>query len=237
MKNLGVFEAAENIASGLAIALVLALWLLSLASVPNGAQGAIRKASRPPGGIQMAVTNVRDATPVSYEVVAITAYDFAPFPQAGTVTGTDDDGNGFSWATGSSTKLFVTPVPIPAGAIVDWVGLRYCDSGEPSAFGGTLYDVSVDGSANVVISDKYPGTTCATAYNPSPAGFNWDQKSGHSLVFCLLQEVPDVGGHVRFDGIEVWYTRQGQEDRRYRFTTPIESFVAVAESPRRVPSQ
>jgi hypothetical protein len=192
------------------LAAVLALLTFGLAFAANGAEASSRKSTqRPNTPAQMAVLGAPNYGISSYEVATVTAYDFKPFAQAGNVTGIDSDGNSFIWATAGNNLGFSASVQIPAGVVIDYIALRYCDSTVNSDFRMDLDDIHGDGSNDFIFDLTFPDNPgCGLAIAASPAGYNWDHNSGHSLDFVIFQEGPDVGGQVKFRGAEVWYKRK-----------------------------
>ena len=186
---------------------VLAVVLAS--TLAANAQQAASRTSTPPN--QMAAPAPVATTPDfginDFEVVTLSSYDFHEFRATGAVTGVNDDANGFSWATGGTNKLFLASIPLPAGAVVDSFGLRYCDSVGTSSFFGVLYDVFADGSFNTVATTTFPDSGCALMYSPAGTGYLWSANSGHSLDLYIFQQGPDVAGEVKFRGAEVRFKR------------------------------
>lgn len=201
---------SPNVRKGISyLAGALAL-ILSTTLDAKAAGSAARKTNDPPdpATAQMAGPGVPEFGPVSYEVATITAYDFKPFAAVGDVSGIDSDGNSYIWASGGNNKGFSASVQIPAGVVIDYVGLRYCDTTANSAFTVNLDDIKGDSTFTVAINTTFPDSGCTTAYNPSAAGYNWDFNSTHSLDVILFQAGPDVAGQVKFRGAEVWYKRK-----------------------------
>ena len=156
---------------------------------------------------QVAKPGAPDFGGVGYEVVSLTAYDFEPFRLVGTVTGVNDDENGFSWATGGTNPIFLASFQIPAGAVIDYVGLRYCDTDPASEFTGVLYDIFASGAFNFITNTEFPDQACGTAYNPVAAGYAWNGNAGHSLDLYIFQGGPAVAGEIKFRGAEVHFKR------------------------------
>ena len=156
---------------------------------------------------EMAKPGAPDFGVAGYEVVSLTAYDFEALRLVGAVTGVNDDENGFSWATGGSNPLFIGSFQIPAGAVIDYVGLRYCDTDAASAFIGVLYDIFASGAFTFISNTEYPDQACGTAYNPTALGYPWNGNAGHSLDLYIFQSGPAVAGEVKFRGAEVHFKR------------------------------
>jgi hypothetical protein len=190
----------------LAVALAL---VLGPSFIARGAENGPRTLSTPPapGEAQLAVEKPDFGT-ISCDVISLSAYDFEPSRKAGYVTGVDDDGNGYSWATGGSNMLFIASVQVPAGVKIEYIGVRLCDTAPASSFTGVLNDVRQNGTTVQIVSVTFPDTGCTTMFNPTDLGYDWDFNSTHSLDVYLFQQGPDVGGQVKFRGAEVWYTRK-----------------------------
>lgn len=177
--------------------------------VASGAENGGRPMSTPPapGEAQVAVEKPNFGL-IGCDVISLSAYDFEPSRKAGDVTGVNDDGNGYSWATGGSNKLFIASVQVPAGVQIEYIGLRLCDSAAASNFMGVLYDSHQDGTSTPILSMTFPDTGCTTMFNPTETTYDWDFNSTHSLDVYIFQQGSDVGGQVKFRGAEVWYKRK-----------------------------
>ena len=144
----------------------------------------------------------------SYTVVPVGAYAFQPFRQTGSVTGVNDDGNGYSWITGGALPLLVADVQIPSGAIVDYIGLHYCDNTASGSFNMTLYDLKEDGEFSTVSYLNFPDHSgCFFYYNQTPANYTWGANSKH-LANLYLWQYDVYDGTIKFRGAEVWYRLQ-----------------------------
>jgi len=188
-----------HVTSALAIVLASTLTL----------SAAERKTSTPPNSADapIPVATAPDFGTSAFEVVTLSAYDFHEFRYAGAVTGVNDDQNGFSWATGGSNKLFLASFQVPAGAVIDSFGLRYCDTAGASSFTGVLYDIFGDATFNTIAITNFPDTACTTMYSPAGTNYLWSANSGHSLDLYIFQNGPDVAGEVKFRGAEVKFKR------------------------------
>ncbi|HEY1251563.1 MAG TPA: hypothetical protein VGH97_10260 [Thermoanaerobaculia bacterium] len=189
----------------------LALMVLGPTLAASASDAPARKTTRLDPSVvrQTAVAAHPDFGITDYDVVTITAYDFHPFATVGAVTGLNSDDNSFIWATGGANMGFEASVPLPAGAIVDYIGLRYCDTTPNSGFTMDLDDIFADGSFNFAVTTTFSDLGgCNTVWNAVPAGYNWDYNSGHSMDLILFQVGPDVDGSVKFRGAEVWYKRK-----------------------------
>ncbi len=144
----------------------------------------------------------------SYEVVSVGAYEFATGRVSGAITGVDDDGYMYVWATGGAIPYFVANVTVPAGAVIDYIGLDYCDSNSSAQWLLEALDLFGDHSHNVIGTITPPDRTgCGDAYNSTPFNYATTQNSGRILNLQLFQEGA-VDGSLKFAGAEVWFKRR-----------------------------
>jgi hypothetical protein len=195
LRSRNLFHVTSALAIVLSSTLALSAAEKKTSTPPNSADAPIPVASAPDFGTS------------AFEVVTVSAYDFHEWRLAGAITGVNDDENGFSWATGGTNKLFVASFQVPAGAVIDSYGLRYCDTTATSNFYGALYDIVGDGSFNFISQANFPDAACGTMYSPAGANYLWSGNSGHSLDLYVFQIGPDVAGEVKFRGAEVRFKR------------------------------
>ena len=137
--------------------------------------------------------------------VAISAYDFEPFRQTGAVTGVNDDGNGFSWATGGSNKLFIAGFNLPSGVEIERAGIWYCDTSAAGSFLMTLYQINANGSFTTITSTTFADAACGVAINGADLNYNLNTQNGSNVQMYLFQQGTAVAGEVKFRGAEVRY--------------------------------
>ncbi len=143
----------------------------------------------------------------SYEVLSLSSYAFTAGREAGALTGTDDNGYGYVWATGGTGPYFVASVAIPAGAVIDWIGLDYCDSNASAGLWLFAYDLYGDNSYSNIGGIAAPDRTgCGYAYNATALNYATTQDSGRILTLYVLQRGA-FDGSVSFRGAEVWFRR------------------------------
>ncbi len=144
----------------------------------------------------------------SYEVLSLGAYAFMPERVNGVVVPLNDDGSGYQWMSGS--VAFWTNFMLPAGAVIDYIGLDYCNT-NPSAANAELYleDRNADHGFTYVgkIPAAYRGSSCGYGFNGVPFNYQVSQNSGRNLMLGFFQGGTNDGS-VKFAGAEVWFKRQ-----------------------------
>jgi hypothetical protein len=144
----------------------------------------------------------------AYEVVSLTSYAFTAGRETGAVTGVNENGNMYTWATAGSAPYFVANVAIPAGAVVDWIGLDYCDTNASAALTLTAFDSFGDNNFATIGSISPPDRVgCGYAYNATPYNYATTNNSGRILTLYVFQ-AGAVNGSVSFRGAEVWFKRR-----------------------------
>ncbi len=194
---------------------MLAFVVSCLVAAPAFAQPDAPPALQSAGGSSAAGTATLDApAPVpdfgtgSYEVLSVTAYAFQPSRQTGRVTGVNENGNMYTWATAGSSPYFVADITVPAGAQIDWIGLDYCDNNASASFTLEAFDSFGDNSFNTVGSLTPPDRTgCGYAYNGTAFGYVTTANSGRILTLYVFQNGA-LDGSISFRGAEVWFKRR-----------------------------
>jgi hypothetical protein len=198
-------------------AVPFALMLMCLVAIPSFAQEpALAAAVNGPRSEGPELPDVRFDAPVpspsfgtsSYEVLSLYSYGFEPLRQPGEVTGVDEDGNGYTWATGGTNMLFISSLTIPAGAVIDYIGLNYCDGTDSSAFTVRAFDMYGTGPTQIGAMVNLPNNaSCGWAYNATAFNYQTTQNSGRFLALYVWQTGPAVTGLVKFQGAEVRFKR------------------------------
>jgi hypothetical protein len=183
--------------------LLVALAFLLLAHAAMGQMA--RKDGTPPPRSLTPVTFQRPAAPdfgtAALSAVGIISYSVAPlYPPGDTFT---DDFDAYRYPTAGS-GYFGTAVNLPSGAIIDYIGLDYCDSDPSLSPGLTMFDSFGDHQFNTVGSITPPANVpCGYAYNAAALGYQLVANQGHQLSFVL--NIPVNAGTIKFRGVEVLY--------------------------------
>jgi len=103
----------------------------------------------------------------------------------------------------------VGSVGIPAGAVIDYVGLNNCDP-TGASFGLALYDNTTGSNSSLVgalISTGSP--VCGFDRNAAPIGYTYASNLGHHLEIWIYQ-YPSAAtdGTAGVQSLEVWWRRQ-----------------------------
>src|SRR5262249_39919763 len=107
----------------------------------------------------------------------------------------------------SSGGSFVTTDVIPAGAVIDFLGLGSCDPSGGSFF-LYVYDVTDDGTVSTI--GEVPSTAhgCTTEFNANALDHTVSGNTGHSIqVEVLQQDTAPTDGTARFSAVEIWWHR------------------------------
>jgi S-layer family protein len=100
---------------------------------------------------------------------------------------------------------FYTGVDIPAGAVIDFIGLNSLNSVD-FGVGVDLVHRDAAGGTNVLLSlNSTLHGTWATDFNPTPLGYTWTGLSGEALVLHVqTASAPDL---QFFGWVEIWWHR------------------------------
>jgi hypothetical protein len=176
-----------------------------VAAAAYGVDG--RHHSPPPAGVPQK-PNVRLATPVASEnVTTISAVGFQPYDLTESFV---TDNNTYFRYLETAPGDFLASLSLPAGAVIDYVGLGSCDQagGNVQIF---IYQQPADGSAYNLVdslaSSAHGATTpCAVDYDASALGFQITQNSGQSFQLDIYEPPgAPVDGSVEFSQLEVWW--------------------------------
>jgi hypothetical protein len=145
----------------------------------------------------------------SYNVTAISDLAFTPFDSS--LAYTTNVGDYFRYMTTPGGGEWATSASIPAGAVIDWLGVTSCDvPGE--GFSVYLYEASEDGSYTQVsafLSSAHGAATpCETDYNQFPLSHLVAYNARRTLQVLVNQEVTaSTDGSARFGAVEIWWHR------------------------------
>lgn len=170
--------------------------------------GAVAEAAdRPNTPLKLATTTARPAafgtsayTVASISGLAFTALHPSEIP--------DTDGTDyFRYMSSPSGGHFVTGAIVPAGAVIDYIGLGLCD-GPGGSFVLDVYESSDTGSyvpIGAFLSGAHP-TGCTTEYNATAIGYQILGNAAHSVQVAVFH-VPGAptDGSVRFGSVEIWW--------------------------------
>ena len=144
----------------------------------------------------------------SWTVVAvpITMFSAADASQVYSADGTDF----FRYFPGGTGTL-VGGAIVPAGAVIDFVGIGACDVAG-GAFAVRAFKRSASGGsaaetiAEFGTSAHNGGTPCAMDYSPGPLGFLVSVNAGSSIQLAVEQLAGSpVDGSARAGSVEIWY--------------------------------
>lgn len=114
------------------------------------------------------------------------------------------------FAAASSDFEFLGGVSIPAGVVIDYVGLNNCD---PAAAGGSFLFNFVDGttgtSGTIVTQVESSHNSCEVDYNTTALNYPYPKNAGHNLQIAV-QQVPGAptDGTAGVQSVEVWWRRE-----------------------------
>jgi len=182
------------------VAGVLAPWRIGAAELPGGAV-------RTPG-----TTGRPDAYGLTaYNIEAISATSFTPEDSGLSYASGPDF---FRYLTGTGGGLFLAGATIPAGAVIDWIGLGTCD--EPGGrWAVTILERLDDGSiagSNLIIqmlsTEHGPGAPCTTDYNAAPLDYPITSNVRRTIQILVSQlDTAATDGSERFSSVEIWWHR------------------------------
>jgi len=143
----------------------------------------------------------------TYNVSSVSALGFSPF----------DSSQAYSYDSISFFKHFtVVPanfggtVVIPAGAVIDYIGLGSCDV-DGGNIGVSAFIQGADGTTftqlvNFLSSAHGATTPCAVDYNPDFLNIQNVTNKGSSIQLVVYQPVGSpIDGSVSFGSVEVWW--------------------------------
>ena len=144
-----------------------------------------------------------------YSITSLSDLAFTPFDSS--VTYNAGDADYFRYVTSSGGGSLVTGAVLPAGAVIDYIGLGTCDTvgvsftvltWEVDAF-GTFQPI---GSLPSTAHDA--GVPCQTDYNPTALGYQVLYNSQRTIQIEVAQSsLAPTDGSVRFSGVEIWWHR------------------------------
>jgi len=178
--------------------------VLLLASLVSGlAQAAPRRsdASRTPASPQRPDTFGID----SYTVTSISDLSFTAFDDTTSVH--TDPGDYFRYTTGVNGGSFVSGAIIPAGAVIDYVGLGSCDP-LGGSFSVSVYEV--DSAGNVSQIALFPSSMhpCSLDYNSTALDHQILYNAFETIQVEVIQEpTAPLDGSARFSSVEIWWHR------------------------------
>jgi hypothetical protein len=137
----------------------------------------------------------------AYTVTTISATGFTP--------GTSGDGYATSgtlarWSDLNSVREYYAPLDLPAGAIIDYVGLNSSTDSD-FALGVSLYHRSLSGSTQILSTFSSAAHDWSTDFNQVPIGYIWHGASGEALI--LNVEQGSFPNPEYFGWVEVWWKR------------------------------
>ena len=183
--------------------LVLVASSVSLQAADGGPRG--------PAVATQAVTTQRPDTfgVNDYTVTSLSALSFIPYDSLTTFATNIADN--YRYVTSSDPGRFGVGAEIPAGAIIDFVGIGACD---PNGLAFSVDVSEADDAGNstpFVLFNSNPdsnGPPCGTYYNASPLNHQVLYNQGHSIQVEVIQALLSPrDGSARFSGVEIWWKR------------------------------
>jgi hypothetical protein len=158
------------------------------------------------GSIPLATTR---GTPHTFgmqddSVTTVSAVGF--YPETSTTTGYAYDTSGSKGRYGAENVLthFWAPLDLPAGAIIDFIGLNN-DTDTPAAFNVLLIKRHSDGTLSTLGSFSSTAHGWDTDFTAAPLDYLWEGKSGDALLLDVDEE---PNPNLEFFGwVEVWWRR------------------------------
>jgi S-layer homology domain len=189
------------------------VWILAVAAALLF--GATAQAAPRPtrAGPVLATTTQRPVTPDAYGVTAYTVtslsdLSFTTLNSTQTfVTSTDGF---FRYITSAGGGSFVTGAVIPAGAVIDFIGLGSCDPVGLS-FVVAVVETLDDGTPTFI--GFFPSSSgalpCTTEYNAVALNYPIVGNAGRTIqVEVAQQPAAPVDGSARFSSVEIWWHRE-----------------------------
>jgi S-layer family protein len=186
------------------------IWVLAfVAPLLLGGTAEAARRSRPAGPV-LATTTQRPAAPDAYGVTAYTItslsdLSFTTFDSTQTFDANIDDY--FRYITSAGGGSFVAGAVIPAGAVIDFIGLSSCDPVGLS-FVVAVGEMSDDGTLSLIGFVPSNGP-CGTQYNAVPLAYPILGNAGRTIqVEVAQQPTAPVDGSARFGSVEIWWHRE-----------------------------
>jgi len=144
----------------------------------------------------------------AYTVTALSDLSFTAFDDTTTVHA--DPGDYFRYTTGVDGGSFVTGAVIPAGAVIDYIGLGACDP-VGGSFSVSVYEVDVAGNLNQIAlfpSSQHTPSPCSIDYNATALDHQILYNAFETIQIQVIQQpTAPTDGSARFSGVEIWWHR------------------------------
>ncbi len=152
------------------------------------------------------VATTREAVPKAYGVDAysVTTVSAIGFYPEGDLYGYSYFTSGSLGRSGYSGVAFFAPLDLPAGVVIDYVGLN-STTDTPGGLTVALYKRHKDGTVDTIVSIASTVHDWDTETNVAPIGRLWEGKSGNALI--LHVERGAVENFQFFGWVEVWWRR------------------------------
>ena len=143
-----------------------------------------------------------------YSVTSVFSASFASFDSSQRIATNHDSYRFFSSA--SSTQYFMGSVNVPAGVVIDYLGINNCD---PSAAGGTYVFQLMDSTSGINYTQigeiQSLQNSCAVEYNASALNYQYPANAGHNLqIYVISAAGAPTDGSAGVQSVEVWWRRQ-----------------------------
>jgi hypothetical protein len=167
---------------------------------------AVATAQEAAGPIKLATTLGAPHTFGTKDETVTTVAAIGFYPETSTTTGSAYDTSGSKGRYGAENVLthFWAPLDLPAGAIIDFIGLNN-DTDTPGAFSVQLLKRHSDGTLTTIGAFSSTAHGWDTDFTAAPIGYLWEGKSGDALLMQVDQE---PNPNLEFFGwVEVWWRR------------------------------
>ena len=162
-------------------------------------------ANRPIPSMNLATTTVTPGAygTSAYTVISISGLAFTPLHPSEVP---DTDGNDyFRYIASPGGGHLVTGALVPAGAVIDYIGLGVCDP-VGGTFALSVYESSDTGTYAVIgafTNGAHP-SGCTTEYNATPLGYQVLGNASRSVQVSVFQTTGS-NGSARFGSVEIWW--------------------------------
>ncbi|HYX45756.1 MAG TPA: S-layer homology domain-containing protein [Sphingomicrobium sp.] len=141
-----------------------------------------------------------------YSVTTVSATGFYPDNTLVAFAGYATSGSLGRWSTssGSGVTEFYASLNLPAGAVIDYIGLN-STTDAAFAYGVNLLNRYKDGTLTSIGTFSSTVHGWDTDYNATPIGYTWTGAAGNALIINVEEGVEATQQYVGW--VEVWWRR------------------------------
>ncbi len=143
-----------------------------------------------------------------YTVTSLSDLSFTP--ASDTLVYVTDLDTLFRYSGSATGGTFFSGAVIPAGAVIDWIGLGTCDAAG-AAFTVVVFESEDTGASTLVgsfDSTAHVGSVCGTDYNAAPLSYQVQYNARHTIQVVVQQKNgAPTDGSALFSGVEIWWHR------------------------------